>query len=203
MAALAAAHILLLVIHMNHNAKKHSIAAVVLAGGRSSRMGKNKALLTQHHKNLIDYIIEVLQQAKLTHCYISGNLQGYDNVKDSEDYANTGPLGGMRTMMHYFKGKYSELLFVPVDLPLLTPTCIHKLIQPLHDEYKARCFLNHPLPLFVRESALKNALLRLTNEETAVHDLHRYLLIDIITPTRFDLRALTNVNTQTDWEKIQ
>lgn len=203
MAVLAAAHILLFVIHMNHNAKKHSIAAVVLAGGRSSRMGKNKALLTYYNKNLIDYIIDVLKQTGLTHCYISGNLRGYDSVRDSEDYADTGPLGGIRTMMHYFKGKYSELLFVPVDLPLLTSACIHKLIQPLQDDYHARCFLNHPLPLFVRESALKNALSRLISEETAVHDLHRYLTVDIITPTNFDLRALTNVNTQIDWEKIQ
>ena len=54
----------------------NAIAGVVLTGGRSSRMGQNKALLDYQGKPLIEHMMEILKTTGIKEIFISGDVDG-------------------------------------------------------------------------------------------------------------------------------
>ncbi|WP_223599086.1 NTP transferase domain-containing protein [Chryseobacterium sp. GVT01B] len=55
--------------------------AIVLAGGQSSRMGQDKALMKLGEKTVIEYVIDNLSQV-FDEVYISGNHSNYPDSKE-------------------------------------------------------------------------------------------------------------------------
>ena len=174
-------------------------AAIVLIGGHSSRMGKNKALLPYYGKHLVDYVLDQLKLSGFTDCYLSGALPGYDCILDSTPHL--GPLGGMQSTLHFLESKkYENLFFTPVDMPYLCSEVIQPLCTPL-GKWDARCFLKDPLPLYVRTDALKKALAQKSVEETAVFQLFDYINVEFLSVSK-DEKALSNVNTPAEWNAV-
>src|SRR5262249_25641002 len=87
------------------------ITGFVLAGGKSSRMGRDKAVLNWHGVTLLDHMVRLLQ-AVVNPVHVVGR----GSLPDRRP--GLGPLSGIAT------GIESSLtdanLFVAVDLPLLT-----------------------------------------------------------------------------------
>jgi len=99
------------------------VNAFVLAGGQSTRMGRDKALIEFHGRPLIEHAL-----AKLRALGIAPNIAG--NRPDlaryapiiSDNYPNSGPLGGIEAALAVSSLAASDQdlnLFLPVDLPLL------------------------------------------------------------------------------------
>ncbi len=59
------------------------VAGIVLAGGRSSRMGANKALLSYHGQPLYLHMQGILRASGLEQVYISGDVPEVECVPDS------------------------------------------------------------------------------------------------------------------------
>lgn len=128
---------------MGKSMADHSnIAGVVLAGGRSSRMGKNKALLDYHGKPLIDHMVNILRSSGIKEVFISGSVDGYDCVRDSQDFQ--GPAFAIRDVLRA-RPNYAGYLFVPVDMPRLNPDVLHELMAHKEGGY----FIGWPLPIFL------------------------------------------------------
>lgn len=96
------------------------ITGIILAGGNSSRMGQNKALLELNGKKAIDRIIELISPI-FPRILISTNLPeiyeylGIETVQD--EFLNVGPLAGIHAGL---KMSQTEKNFViPVDMPLI------------------------------------------------------------------------------------
>ena len=66
------------------------LAAVILVGGKSSRMGHNKASLPYKGKRLVDVIAEVVREAGIENIYVSGEIDGYISLPDL--LADRGPM---------------------------------------------------------------------------------------------------------------
>jgi molybdenum cofactor guanylyltransferase len=103
--------------------KKGSFAAYVLAGGRSARMGQDKALLQLADKTLIEHAVSKL--ARLTSdVYILGSRTELTPFAPlvPDLLEGCGPLGGMEAaLIHSF---LDWALLVPVDMPFLPSTLL-------------------------------------------------------------------------------
>lgn len=124
------------------------IAGVILAGGKSSRMGCDKSHLKYHGVSLIDRMAHLLSSVKLP-VWISGKNDGPFCIPDKMLHA--GPLSGMiSSVVMLQKQKYEGAVFIPVDMPMLTSDVILQLMHcSKNKNVDAVCFQKTPLPLLV------------------------------------------------------
>lgn len=127
-----------------HSARAHEFLGVVLAGGRSSRMGTNKAFLQYRGTPLIDHMMSLLQEAGAKEVWVSGSLAGYPCIPDEETFE--GPAIAMRHVLQRLESTdVSGVLFVPVDMPALTP----HLLRGLGGRPDGAYYKGWPLPAFL------------------------------------------------------
>lgn len=107
------------------------VSAVILAGGRSRRMGRDKAWLRFEGKSLLERAVETVRTLGLEEIFISGRGdQDYSAFQcpvllDAE--SGLGPISGIEAAM---RETHSGLLLVlPVDLPRMRPDCLQKLLH--------------------------------------------------------------------------
>lgn len=111
--------------------------AVILAGGKSKRMGENKAFLKLGKTTLIGHIIDCLQPIADELLLIANSPDEYAhlNIKMFSDIKqNTGALGGIHTGLTY--ASHDTVLCVGCDSPFLNSNLLKYLISVL-GEYDA------------------------------------------------------------------
>jgi molybdopterin-guanine dinucleotide biosynthesis protein A len=183
-------------------------SAVLLAGGKSSRMGRDKAFLEIEGQPLWRRQIETLQQLSPEQLMIAGpareEWREFETIAD--EIAEAGPLAGVAAALG--KCAPSHLVVLAVDLPEMTTGFLRSLLEGCGDEeglvprsrkgfeplaavYPARC------------AALAAACLRSGDFSMASfvrRALTKELLLErIISPAEELL--FTNLNTPADFEK--
>lgn len=111
------------------------ICALILAGGKSSRMkGNNKAFLSFNNKSFIENIIYALEDVK--DIYIS--VDDKNKYKDlnypliEDEYKDIGPMGGMYSA---FKKIHSEfVIVVACDMPKINKEFIEFLKENVRED---------------------------------------------------------------------
>jgi molybdopterin-guanine dinucleotide biosynthesis protein A len=172
---------------------------LVLAGGRSSRMGTDKALLSWHGRPLLDHMIGLLERSGVDRVYVSGARAGYAAIADA--WPERGPVGGIASAADALPD--CRLLVVPVDAPLLTPDLLQPLLES--DASGARWAASMlPLALSVdaRTRQLLHELLALPARQCSVRALLDGLDIQIHPIDEASARQLANVNTPQAWQEI-
>jgi len=94
------------------------VNAFILAGGQSTRMGRDKALIEFHGRPLIEHALAKLRALGFAPA-IAGNrpdLVRYAPIVP-DNYSGSGPLGGIEAALAASDQDLS--LFLPVDLPML------------------------------------------------------------------------------------
>jgi molybdopterin-guanine dinucleotide biosynthesis protein A len=94
----------------------NQISLIILAGGKSLRMGTNKAHLDWHAMRFIDVLVEKGRQLGFGEIILSGTrekIEGCRNVPDV--FPGRGPLGGMHSCL--LASSFDNALVVPVDCP--------------------------------------------------------------------------------------
>jgi len=90
---------------------------VVLAGGKSSRMGRDKALIEVGGRSLLDLALDRLGP-HVEELLVIGEPEKYGSVGPfviADEWPGKGPLGGLATAMRYASN--DRLLVVACDLP--------------------------------------------------------------------------------------
>jgi molybdopterin-guanine dinucleotide biosynthesis protein A len=110
-----------------------TFSAVLLAGGKSTRMGRDKACLQVEWEgasiSLWERQLAVLQSTTPEKLFISGTRKpGYPASVTvlEDDWPDVGPLGGIATCLR--RSKSASLLVLAVDLPLIQPGFLEKLL---------------------------------------------------------------------------
>ena len=114
---------------------KHNVTGIILAGGASSRMRKDKGLCDFKGKPLIDYAIEALVPICGTILISSNNIVGYEDfgyqvVED--EIKGIGPIGGIYSGLRKSVTKHN--LVISCDTPFLN-TQILKYILSNSDNF--------------------------------------------------------------------
>lgn len=97
--------------------------AVLLAGGRSSRMGTDKAELKIDGYSLFERALKRLEETAPRQILISGKSSDR-HVTVPDIFPGAGPPGGIYSVLGYLNERNQlsgqPLLIIPVDMPLLT-----------------------------------------------------------------------------------
>ncbi len=118
----------------------NNIAGAILAGGKSSRMGKDKAELIINNQSMLETMQQILRECEIENIYISRTNQIEDIIK------NLGPLSGIHAILHQLIKKYEQIIFVPIDMPALKSELIKSLIMAPQN-YDLVYFAGQRLPL--------------------------------------------------------
>jgi molybdopterin-guanine dinucleotide biosynthesis protein A len=127
------------------------IAGIVLAGGRSSRFGRDKALAVLHAQPLIHWSVEALRDGAEV-LAINGPMALCDRVglprAPDAPGVPAGPLAGVLGAMGWAAGRgCSHLLTAPCDTPFLPPDMGARLALGIGEgpAIAARAARAHPL----------------------------------------------------------
>lgn len=110
---------------------------IILAGGQSSRMGQNKALMRIGGARVIDRIAEEFEPVSQKIIIVASDPEPYENIKadiiqDDPKYRGQGPLAGMYTGL---KEVYDRpCLIVACDMPFASANLGSELIAALEKE---------------------------------------------------------------------
>ncbi len=104
------------------------VTAFVLAGGRSSRMGSDKALLSLGEQNLLQHALQVAGAAA-EKTFIVGPRERYGSFGEviEDVYRDAGPLAGIHAALHASKTDLN--LILSVDLPLMNAKFLSWLVE--------------------------------------------------------------------------
>ncbi len=110
--------------------KKAALTGIILAGGKSRRMGKDKGLIIFKGKPFIKYIIEALQPL-VNEIVIVSDDEAYDVFMETTRIPDripaSGPLGGIYTGLDYIKTPYAIVL--SCDIPKIKTDSLEKLTR--------------------------------------------------------------------------
>lgn len=189
-----------------------AVCAVVLAGGQSSRMGVNKALLDIGGRPLIRIVTERILPVT-TQIYISSNDPSAYRFLDfpviPDVFSGCGPLAGFQAAM---SRRLSTLyVMLACDLPNLQSALLANLVT-LCEGYDAVIprtpdGISHPLCAVYRQTCLpsiERALRRRANKVIRTF-LGEELAVRFAGPeeARFTETDLANINTPEDLRKIR
>lgn len=180
--------------------------ALILAGGKSSRMGQDKGKLkyydryqTEHLQNILaPYVDEVFVSVR----EVQLNEPHVKNVKtivDTDD--SVGPMSGILAAMN--EDPQASWLVLAVDLPFVTKSTIQKLIENRDLTKNVTCFKNPekgwPEPLCsIWESSAKKDLEKFYTEKK--YCPRKVLFNTDISMLELDeLNTLINCNTNDDY----
>ncbi|WP_158849357.1 molybdenum cofactor guanylyltransferase [Algibacter sp. L1A34] len=107
---------------------KKNISGIILAGGKSSRMGTDKGFLMLNDKSFIQHSIDALKPLVSKIIIVSNNTD-YDvfGLKRIDDIIeNTGPLAGIYSGLKASKTEYN--LVLSCDIPLINANILNRLI---------------------------------------------------------------------------
>lgn len=113
---------------------KKNITGIILAGGKSERMGTDKGFLTFEGKSFTQRIIDALRPL-VSEIIIISNNPAYDifNLKRiHDDIENAGPLAGVYSGLHHSKTEYN--LILSCDIPLINTNTLEMLIKAKNKE---------------------------------------------------------------------
>ena len=108
--------------------RSEQYSLLILAGGKSARMGRHKAELEYEGKTFLEHMLDKARNLGIEKFYISGFDAGREDVTTVWDYyPDRGPLGGVHSGMKEMDTPYC--LVLPVDAPLLPEYILETLLQ--------------------------------------------------------------------------
>lgn len=124
--------------HQKNPNSPRAFSAIVLAGGLSSRMGQDKALLRLGSDTMLSRTIALAYQMGAVDVVVSRNQPGF--VQDIHQHQ--GPLAGLHAALPLCRCR--RVLVLAVDMPRLSQRALTQLLaQPVG------FFAGHPLPAVI------------------------------------------------------
>jgi len=195
---------------MSGNCLGCDLTGIVLAGGASRRMGRDKAFLELDGRPLIGIVIERMARVCAEVLVVAGDVRPYAGlgVRVAEDhFRGVGVLGGLHAGLN--AATHELALVVGCDMPFLNTDLLRafagwtegfdvavlrhadgKQVEPLHAAYRRTC-----LPAM--EAVVRAGQRRIFS--FFPQGRVRYVTLAEVMPFDPDLRSFRNVNTPEEW----
>ena len=187
--------------------------AIVLAGGKSSRMGTSKALLPFGPETMLQRVVRLLETVVSPIVVVAAVDQQLpplppDVIVTRDENEGRGPLEGLRAGLKALPVDVDAAYVTSCDVPLLVPGFVRQMID-LAEGYDVAVIeqdgFAHPLSAVYRRATLPYV------EDLLAHDrLRPAFLFEAVNTRRVapvqltadpELRTLRNVNTRDDYEQ--
>jgi molybdopterin-guanine dinucleotide biosynthesis protein A len=194
---------------MHESSYSDDLTGLVLAGGASQRMGRDKALLKLDDQRLIAIVVERMAQVCGEVLIVSGDSElyaGFGAPVVEDRFRDVGVLGGLYAGLR--AASYELALAVGCDMPFLNPDLLRAFaewaegfdvallrrgeqVEPLHAAYRRTCLL-------AMEAVIRAGKRRVVSFFPRVGV--RYVTLDEVAPIDPHLGSFRNVNTPAEWE---
>lgn len=195
------------------------IHAVILAGGKSSRMGQDKALLP-FSKNGLTWLENAIKILEGVGFFRSILVSGFEREKIKLDYIKDssparGPLAGIHSIFQRMKYRLDSqefVLFIPVDMPFLSATAITEFVKSSEVFLKkSQCvYLNEsffpilfPLNLEVFKAIENQVFTRQLALKALVTNIPSKSISLSLPSCDLEKNTFENINTTLDWQQMQ
>ncbi|PKI02238.1 molybdenum cofactor guanylyltransferase [Glaciecola sp. 33A] len=143
---------------------------LVLSGGKSSRMGRDKSAMTIGTETMLEHSIAVMNSLNLDRVVVSGADFDIPDI-----FPEKGPVGGIYSAIQYLSLNVGDIvLIIPNDMPLLSSDALLRLVQQSVLRKCTFIYKQHPMPLSLYIS--KSVLTRLQLLEGATGMSIKYLI---------------------------
>lgn len=166
-----------------------NIEIAILAGGLSTRMGRDKSKLRLGHRTLLGHVRAAAQAAGWPVRVIRRDL-----------VPRCGPLGGVFTALKTTKA--DAVLFLACDMPFVTPALLRKLVRT-RSPRKPTVFCMQGgragFPFLLPREALPIVEAQAGNGALSLQTLARALHARTLRPSQRHAGQLLNINTPEEW----
>ncbi|MEG3767845.1 molybdenum cofactor guanylyltransferase [Alteromonas sp. 14N.309.X.WAT.G.H12] len=172
---------------------------LILAGGKSSRMGQDKAKLLWGEETLLARGQRILKEIGAKQVFVSRNDGHPQHIADV--FVDKGPLSGIHAACD--RKITGPLLVLPVDLPLVTHEALKTLVCAGLNKQTTCCYKDHNLPLFIYDPASLLKPLQDTLSRGCSYSVGRFFsrFPMLFLPLK-SVHTLTNTNTPDQWQAI-
>ncbi|MCX6156515.1 MAG: molybdenum cofactor guanylyltransferase [Ignavibacteriae bacterium] len=192
------------------------ITGIILAGGKSTRMGVNKSLLKIGEQTIVERIADLMKSVFAEVIVISNTPDDYKflNLPVYEDvYKGKGPIGGIHSGLK--NSQTEKNLFISCDVPLMNKETIEYIVNYETDKLIKVCRIKgfiQPLPGMYDRRLLDTLEKILSGENAEGKDRRNKLLTfiesgdaEIINPESaigYAENTFLNINTQEDYNNL-
>ena len=165
------------------------IAVSILAGGLSSRMGRDKATLRFWGKSLLSQVRAIARQTDWPTRVIERDL-----------VSRCGPLGGIYTALKTSRAEAE--LFLACDMPFVSPALLARLACALSQKRNAVFTVSGKsagFPFLIRTEALERIEYQIRRKTFSLQALAGVLESRLVRVRQEDEAQLFNINTPEDW----
>lgn len=179
----------------------HTVGAL-LAGGSSTRMGRDKAKLVVAGVTFLDRIHTTLCDVFTEVIVCGGSVVPTDGVLIADEKPGEGPLGGLLSALDTARGR--PVFIVPVDVPMLTTSIVRSIAEPEAAGVAARIASvdgrDQPLVGVYGLDVAKLARSRLRSGRRSVSGLLDG--IESVERVEFSSKELFNVNSRAQYNEL-
>lgn len=177
-----------------------AISGLVLAGGQSRRMGRDKAALEWQGGSLLMHMRRLLLTAGADPVRVSGDYPAHEGIVDVTP--GCGPLGGLASaLVHLPDG---PAWIVPVDMPRLSVSLLHELRDAHHSPVVI--FSGQPLPMRLNiDLRCRTLIMHMIDQvdgPRALRALQERLGVIELPVASVDFPFLANCNTPQQWKDV-
>ena len=181
------------------------ITGVVLAGGKSSRFGSNKALSKYGDEDFLSHLINLLQPYS-SKVVIAGHHSEYEGKKTvilRDIYPDIGPIGGIHTALTYSKTPWT--LVLTCDMPLITKEIIMMMLASCRGEsiigwQHEKLFTT--FPILISKSTLHNIENAINEKKYRIRQIYEWGNSIKLPIPKSLLPYFANINTPTDYKQL-
>ncbi|GMR05051.1 MAG: hypothetical protein BMS9Abin23_0979 [Thermodesulfobacteriota bacterium] len=186
------------------------MTGAVLAGGKSRRMGSNKALLEFNGETIIQRVLKVVSGVFEKTMIVADDVLLYENLDArvvADIYKGAGSLGGVYTALFHSSGNH--VFVAACDMPHIDAGAVKRILEapgsydaavpfisgryhPMHAVYSKRCM--KPMEAMIKEGNLRlTGLMERIRVKKLVEEDFKGIPIE---------ESVRNINTKEDLERL-